>query len=174
MLRFLTLLACACSCGGCLLIEYPVVSAAEDVRGRSHNGRIEVAGVVTDAKGKPLDGATTVYVRTVRVTGVESLESGAAKVERKERTDLVGPSFDFHFPDVYQVDFLFRHPGYRDVRRRYRLKGDLWLLGNTRDDWFDAMVTGSSPLVARPTVIPMPAQPPGGDQPGSVYVWPRD
>jgi hypothetical protein len=174
MLRLLTLLVCACSCGGCFLIQYPVISVVEDVRGRSHNGRIEVAGVVTDASGKRLEGTTTVYVRTVRVTGIESLESGAAKVKREERTEGVGASFDFEFPDVYQVDLLFRHPGFSDVRRRYRLTGDLWLLGAPRDDWFDQIVTGSSPLVARPEVVPMTGQPPGRAGPGSVYVWPKD
>ena len=74
------------------------------------------------------------YVRSVRVTGIESLESGSAKVEEDETARAIGTSFDLKFNDVYQVDLLFRHAGFTDVRQRYRLAGDLWFLGNGRED----------------------------------------
>ena len=168
MVRLVALLMCACSCGGCFFV------LSEDARGRAYNGRVVVAGVVTDADGNRIDGATTVYVHSVRVTGIESLESGAAKVEREDRSLTIGSSFEVEFPDVYQVDLLFRHAGLSDVRRRYRLKGDLWLLDNGRDDWFDRTVVGPSPLVERGTVIRMTPSPSGSERPDGVYVWPRN
>jgi hypothetical protein len=173
MLRLVTLLVCACACSGCFLIAYPVVSLAEDVRGRLHNGRVAVAGVVTDSSGRPLvEGTTIMYVHSVRVTGIESLESGSAKVDEDETARSIGTSFDLKFNDIYQVDLLFRHAGFADVRQRYRLVGDLWILGCGGDDRFDRTVVGPSPLIERAAVIRMKAVPAGGERPDSVYVWP--